>query len=347
MTYTYGWDLGGAHVKRVLLNERGNVESADQVACPLWRGIHHLRDALGQLSADASASKHAITMTGELVDLFGNRAEGVAEILRVFAETVPTRDSHVFCGDGFIDPEHANAQWQRAASANWRATALLAAMSLPHALVLDIGSTTTDITLIRNGKIVDRGYDDRTRLSNETLVYTGVVRSPLMSIAPRVPFEGAWVGVASELFATTGDVYRITEQLPEQFDHADTADGQPKTGAASMRRLARMIGCDADQFPENAWRRLARWYAARQADTIRLACDRQLSQIVVDDDVAVVGLGVGSFLAESVAQLLGLRCLDFAVVTAMPGIASRNLLPAINVCGPAFAVARLLHLARV
>ena len=61
----------------------------------------------------------------------------------------------------------------------------------------------------------------------------------------------------NELFATSADLYRVLELLPEGADQHPAADGGPKTVEASARRLARMIGADlADGDPAD-WRRLA------------------------------------------------------------------------------------------
>ena len=41
-----GWDVGGAHLKAVLLNNEGVVIAATQVYCPLWRGLRELELAI-------------------------------------------------------------------------------------------------------------------------------------------------------------------------------------------------------------------------------------------------------------------------------------------------------------
>ena len=40
-----GWDIGGAHLKAVLLDANGNVLNIKQLPCPLWRGLHELDSA--------------------------------------------------------------------------------------------------------------------------------------------------------------------------------------------------------------------------------------------------------------------------------------------------------------
>src|ERR1700712_4788133 len=77
-----GWDIGGAHVKACLLGD-GALRDVCQWPCPLWQGMEHLERALDLARARWSVKweagmDHAATMTGEMVDLFSDRAQGVA-----------------------------------------------------------------------------------------------------------------------------------------------------------------------------------------------------------------------------------------------------------------------------
>jgi hypothetical protein len=74
---TIGWDIGGAHVKACLL-QRGQVIDAAQWGCSLWQGLDHLARALEAARArwpGLGAAQHAVTMTGEMVDLFPDRED--------------------------------------------------------------------------------------------------------------------------------------------------------------------------------------------------------------------------------------------------------------------------------
>ena len=337
MTMTIGWDLGGAHVKTAVLDGNGGLARVAQRACPLWLGREHLEGALRELGGDSAGARHALTMTGELVDLFPDRARGVAVILEAFQAVIQASDVLVFAGAGFVDARTARANWSEVASANWLATAALVAGRAPDALVLDIGSTTTDVMVIADGRIHARGRDDHRRLAREELVYTGVVRTPVAAIADAVPFGGEWVGVIAEQFATAADIYRITGDLDPRFDQADTADGRPRSRDASMQRLARMVGCDLDRAPAAEWERLAHWLSHVQTERIRRACDRALSLGLIGPAAPVVGLGVGHFLAARLAARLDRPYVEFAALAGVP--ASERI--AVNTCGPAYAVAEL------
>jgi probable H4MPT-linked C1 transfer pathway protein len=334
-----GWDLGGAHVKLAVLTCAGALERVVQVPCELWLGLDRLEAALLTAAAGIGAEAvHAVTMTGELADLFEDRRAGVAAIADTFRRTLRTERILVFAGSGFVPVHAAGERWADVASANWLATASLVARLLPSALVIDVGSTTTDIVVVAQGDVDAQGRDDFARLAREELVYTGVARTPVMAIAQRVPFAGEWVGVMAEYFATMADVYRITGELDLAFDQHRTADGRGKSKEESMRRLMRMIGLDFEPAVAQDCEHLARWVAQAQRGLVRRGCDRQLSRGLLDSQAPVVGLGVGAFLAAQLAGELGRDYRDFATVA---GVAPEQR-DAVDVCGPAFAVARLL-----
>ncbi|MEO5696279.1 MAG: H4MPT-linked C1 transfer pathway protein, partial [Burkholderiaceae bacterium] len=77
-----GWDVGGAHVKACLM-QRGEVVDVAQWACPLWHGLDRLAPVIEAARSRwqrFDAAQHAVTMTGEMVDLFADREDGVRRI---------------------------------------------------------------------------------------------------------------------------------------------------------------------------------------------------------------------------------------------------------------------------
>ena len=237
-----GWDLGGAHLKAAAVARSGKVLWVRQLPCPLWLGLEHLDRAVASvLEEQPGARWHAVTMTGELTDFFRNRAQGVTGILSQFGKHVPASRTLIYAGmSGFLTPKRAAKKPEAVASANWAASAQLVASRVPDALFVDIGSTTTDIVPIRDGKLAVRGHNDYERLACEELVYTGIVRTPVMALAERIAFEGKRIMPMAEYFATAADVYRLTGELPEGADQLPAADNDGKTERDSARRLARM-----------------------------------------------------------------------------------------------------------
>jgi probable H4MPT-linked C1 transfer pathway protein len=337
-----GWDIGGAHVKVAAVDAGGRVVAALQVPCALWRGMDQLERALQQalaaLPAAGADAGHAATMTGELADLFADRAQGVQRIVETLQRQCGQTRLRVFAGErGFLDSEQAVQYPADVASANWLATAQLIAGRVGEALLVDIGSTTTDLVAVHNGRVAAAGRSDFDRLVSGELVYSGVVRTPLMAITDAIEFEGLRIPLMAEHFATTADVYRLTGELDERHDQHPSADGAEKTLPGSARRLARMIGRDARERPIAAWRTLAVSFRATQLEHIRRAVQQVLLRAAVTPAGVLVAAGSGAFLVPEPARALGRKSIAFARL-----LESRVEDPAsLSVCAPAVAVALL------
>ena len=330
-----GWDIGGAHVKAVLLAPDGRVGGVWHRAAPLWRGLGLMADAVRAIRGEArAADRHAVTMTGELADLFAGREEGVRRIGGCLAAALAPEPVRYFRpGRAFAAEPDADAA--EIASMNWLAAAEYAAGRVADAVLVDLGSTTADLTLLRAGRVRPAGRSDAERLASRTLVYTGVARTSLMSLARRVRVRGAWRNAMAEHFATTADVYNLLGLLPEALRPFETADGAGCSVPESARRLARMVGEDhAAGAPIEPWRALAEHYAARQRD---LLADNLRAALPAGFAGSLIGAGSGRFALPAVAARCGLAYRDIdSLLPAAPAAA-----PALGDCLPAYAVAEL------
>lgn len=353
---TIGWDVGGAHLKAALLNEDGQVLQVVQVPSALWRGLGELESAIDLVLSQFKIrdAGHAITMTGELVDLFLNRKEGVIAISQVMEQRL-IGEKRFYTGalqadyQGFTTIADVAQHWQSIASANWLASAAYVASSLhanPYALLVDVGSTTTDIMVLKYCQPICKGFTDAERLQSGELVYTGIIRTPLMAISQHVLFEGQQTSTAAEYFATTADVYRLTGELLAEDDMTETADGKEKTLTASARRIARMIGRDAEEAELIVWVALAQSFRAAQFERLRDALRNHAANFTNQAAFTLVGAGVGRFLVKDLAAQMRLSYIDVAdlveVKSAMLAHAQKNKQWASS-CLPAVAVANLLH----
>ena len=306
------------------------------MACPLWRGLDHLTAALESVH-EPSEARHAITMTGELCDNFGSRVAGVAAIAETAVRVLGTSATRFYAGPaGWLAPGELNPNNAAScASANWYAMAQAVAQRRPNALLIDVGSTTTDFVPIADGRVACRGINDASRMGCAELVYTGVVRTPLMALADSAPYAGAAQGLAAEYFANTADIYRLRGELPECADLHETADGEDRSIEASGRRVMRMLGRDYAGEPERV-RRVADYFAYRQFDLLQRALLRVTSGMR-DNCTMIVAAGVGHFLVERLAAFNAIECVDFASLFELAG-ADAHL---VSTCAPAVAVAAL------
>lgn len=347
-----GWDVGGAHLKAALLSSSGELLQVLQVPCALWRGLNELELAIEivmqQFKSDHTY--HAITMTGELVDLFDSRQQGVLAISRAMQEKLSGEKQFYFANlnklnlqkQCFLNFSQVAQHWQKVASANWFASAELIAQQVNNALLIDIGSTTTDFILIQNSQVACLGFTDAERMQSQELVYTGVVRTPLMAITQQVKFAKVTTTTAAEHFATTADVYRLTNDLPTIDDIAETADGNDKSLHASARRLARMIGRDVEDASFVAWLDLAQEFKAQQLTRLKHIAQAHTQRANDIQRLQVIGAGVGRFLVKEIAIALGLNYLE-ATLNSVQNPKLGNSLHFANVCFPAYAVANLAY----
>jgi probable H4MPT-linked C1 transfer pathway protein len=308
-----GLDVGGVHVKGARA-ESGRLVDAFQIAAPTTAGLDTLAAALAEARDRLGAvGRYAVTITAELADVFPSRGAGVAALEVLIGRVLPADRTMVYGGRaGFLPLSDAAGHAGDVASANWHATASLVARLLPDALLADVGSTTADLIPVAGGRPVGRGYGDAERIAAGELLYTGATRSFVMAIAERVPFAGAWQPLMNEYFASMADVRRLTGELEDGVDQQATADGRGKSVAESRARLARMLGRDADDADEEAWRQVAHYLGERQLRSLHDAAAQVISHGRLAADAPVVGAGIGGFLTRALAERLGRRWLAFA-----------------------------------
>jgi probable H4MPT-linked C1 transfer pathway protein len=320
-----GLDIGGANLKAAHSN--GHALS---VPFELWKHPELLPDALGRLINDMPpANALALTMTGELCDCFESKRKGVLAILAAVETAAEDKPVRIWRNDGrFVDLATARATPLQAASANWLALATFAGRYAPSgsALLLDIGSTTTDIIPLRDGRPVPQGRTDPERLRSSELVYTGVRRTPLCAVL------GTYG--AAEFFATTLDAYLILEAIPENAGDCRTADGRPATKAAAHARLARMLCADLETSTADERRRMAERVLLRQVHALDSAIQTVAARLPGVPQTVLLA-GEGEFLATSALQ----EQKTFPPCRAV--VLSAELGPAISQAACAYAVAML------
>ena len=309
-----GWDIGGAHLKAARISD-GALAAVVQQPCALWCGTDALtqawRHSATALNTDRR-TEHVITMTGELADCFADRNEGVERIVSLVSGYVQ-KPFKVYAGSaGFVEADDAVRCATQIASANWHATAKYLGRSLGAGILADIGTTTTDIVAF-DPQGASALRNDHERLRTGELVYTGVVRTPVMALTDSLLVNGAQLPLVAELFATTADVYRILGRLPEHADQYPSCDGGEKTPLASMVRLARMFGCALGN--NTNWADHAQCLADEQMNKIEKAYRKVVSVIGtqwIAADAPLVGAGVGRFLVRDLAAAVGRPYLDFS-----------------------------------
>jgi probable H4MPT-linked C1 transfer pathway protein len=307
---TLAVDIGGANTKAAWLDG----ESLRTVSRPfeVWRDRAALsavlRDVAGEVAA-RPAHAVAITMTAELSDAFRTKRDGVAFVLDAAEDALGEVPLSVLTTAGeLVSVRAARARPWDVAAANWVATALAVAEAHADALLIDVGSTTADVVPIAAGRVAATGHNDLERLLAGELVYTGVLRTNLAAIAPRVPVRGGWCPVSSEYFAISADVHLVLGQLPPEAYDCPTPDGRPATVAFARERIARLVCADVDQLDDDELDAIAAFLHREQLRQLEDAARRV--ERPLPSAAPVVAVGSGAFLGREVAARLGRAVAD-------------------------------------
>jgi len=284
-----GLDIGGANLKAATPDG-----AAAQWPFALWRQPEQLADELQKLLEafpHQDIGRFAVTMTGELCDCFRTKRQGVRHILDAVKQVAAGRRIDVWVTDGgFVPIEMAYTLPRLVAASNWQALATYVSRIAENAILVDVGSTTTDVIPIVAGEVAARGRTDEERLPSGELVYTGVRRTPICALLGK--------RVMAEFFATTQDAYLLLGQLPEDCEDCETPDSRPAMREFAEGRLARMLGGDVETIPADLILGLAIEVELHQRGMLVDAI-RQVRERMLIAPTAVIVSGAGEFLAQA------------------------------------------------
>jgi probable H4MPT-linked C1 transfer pathway protein len=270
-------------------------------------------------------------MTAELSQAFRTKREGVAFVLDAMESVFPSDRLHVYTVPGeFVSPGVARSRSLEVAASNWSATARWVAGRNPTCMLIDVGTTTTDLIPIIEGEVMAEGSTDPDRLRTGEMVYTGALRTPAEAVATRVPLRHGTSGVSAEGFALMGDVHVWLGRLDPKDYTSPTPDGRPTTREYAGERLARVVCGDREMLDDQMIGRIATALARAQRDLVVGALLRLRRQHPLIETAVVAGLG--EFIGTEAAECAGLKVVSLA-----------DQLGAAAITAPAVAVASLLR----
>lgn len=303
-----GLDIGGANLKAA--NIDGQILSQPFA---MWRQHSELPDALQAMAKQMKCEPDLVglTMTGELADCFESKAEGVDFIIDAVAKSFPKAEVRVWMTSSeFAEPEDAATLPELVSAANWHAQATWVARSIPDgsAILMDIGSTTTDIIPLHNGWPIPQGLNDFNRLLSGELLYLGAARTALSAVLQTVSINGQTCPVSAEFFATMADAAVVCGLAEERPNLTDTADGRPLTVHYAMNRIARMLCCDRTELSNQQIVSIAEQgvdvAVKKISDSLCVVLDRLKSEAGDDADAPILIIsGSGADLVFNAMQL--------------------------------------------
>ncbi len=287
-----GLDIGGANTKAVLLRD-GKVQGHWLRHIPLWKEKEGLKHFFEDLAGSTGPEVVGATMTAELCDIFDSKREGVIEVTEAVCEAFGDHACFFMSLDGtLLERGQALASPAKLAAANWVASGLIVGRKYPDCVLIDAGSTTTDIIPMKGGKPAAMGRTDFERLKTGELVYTGVLRTPVPFVCSRVRLDGEEIGVSSERFAIMADVYRVLGKLDGDDYTCETPDGRGKDVNSCMRRIARTLCCDLEEIGTDFVVKAAKYFHDKQVAFVAGSL-KKVMDLHELGPARVVGCGVG------------------------------------------------------
>ena len=302
-----GIDIGGANVKIA------TDDGVETIYCPLWEGAP-LGEILSRYrTADGAA---AVVMSGELADCFCTKMEGIAWITKTVREVFPAA---LFYG---TDGRFYDSAVPALAAANWLASAACLHARDPDGLLVDMGSTTTDIVPLRPLSAL-YGLTDLLRLQKGYLVYTGLLRTTVPAVIRTVTLEGVPTPISAEQFAISADAHLVLGHIGETDYSCDTPDRKGRDRIACLRRLARVVCADLDEIGEEGAVQVAETFWEAQQDTIRAAVRKAMDE---SGAVRTYTAGAGSGLLAASLGGVDLSVELGAGASALPAYAVSEVL---------------------
>jgi len=238
-----GLDIGGANTKA----SSPDGCYARSVYLPLWKDSR-LEDILFKIKEDCpDVEKVAVVMTGEGADSFLEKRLGVRYIKQKVESVFD--DVYYLSIDGTFEKDITDEK--KFFSANWIASVIKLMELEEDFLFIDMGSTTTDIIPVIDGRICSRKTDFE-RLLDGTLIYIGALRTDVSTMAEKVKIlsRDRYCPIAKERYAQMADVYNILGSIKEKDYICETPDGKGRSIEDSKRRLARIVCCDLEDLED-------------------------------------------------------------------------------------------------
>jgi len=299
-----GIDIGGANLK--IVDEHG----VHIHYCPLWKETP-VREILQEYS---KADNAAVVMSGELADCFASKQEGIEFLYNAVRDVFPEA---IFYG---TDGNFHTKPVSMLAAANWLVMADFLRFKYPDCLLVDMGSTSTDIIPLNAWNSL-KGQTDFDRLKTGMLLYYGLLRTPVSSLVRKVSLDGTEVFVSTEYFACSGDAHLLMKMISSDIYTTATPDSCTTSWEHCLRRMARMVCADVQEVGEAMILQIARGYVNEEMALVKSVVSSVMQRYGCKK---ILTVGIGSKILASWLNAHDLAAEMGSLSDAMPAWAVRE-----------------------
>ena len=306
-----GIDIGGAHIKIVGLDQFQNICLIKYRKCYLWKNPKKLKQEVTFINS-LSNNKNilcGVTMTAELCDIFPDRLTGAKTIINECKKI--KFKTFFYSNSKKIFEKFQSINLANLISMNWHSIGRYLSKFVNNAIVIDFGSTTTDFICIKNGKIINKAFNDFDRLLNGEIIYTGLIRTPIFAIKKSIKYKSKRFTIIPEYFSNTSDIYRINKKIKKEFDIDDETDLSNKSVIGSYKRIARSFGMDYHSKDKFLIEKLSKNIMNEQLNMIIKNTKKLLNKFYMKKKPLIILSGIGQevlkdlFKNDSVQLLAG------------------------------------------
>ena len=299
-TIYFGWDIGGANTKITIFNSSHKICDFYFKNINIWSSISDFEDFVIKISKKYTDSDtyHFITLTAEGCDNFENRSHGVKSIINLCDMHLSGEKKYYSNKNKYISFEDALKNPIELYSTNWMLTLNYLNNQKKINLIIDIGSTTTDF--VYRDMSISENINDFMRLSNKTLLYQGVIRTPVPMFADNIKFSEIEIPIINEVYATSGDVFCILKDIKFENNSYTGSDNLPYTEKNSFNRISRLIGKDFNQKDKDL--------ILSCAKDLKIKFEKYIIQYIrnieklVTNDLVITSIGEGRNLIQEICQ---------------------------------------------
>ena len=302
-----GWDIGGANTKVCVFDQNSIIINLHTKNIKVWDNFSDIKLFFKYISNIYKNYEiyNFITITAESCDNFTDRKHGMTSILENCSNHIIGNKLFYTNANKFVDYNSAINKTEKLFSTNWMLTSKFLNSKKNIDLIIDIGSTTTDI--IFKDMHIGNNINDYMRLVNKTLLYQGVVRTPLSMMADNVLYRGNNISLVNEVFATTGDIFNLNNDIDfSKLDYLGS-DNLQFTKVNSFTRLARIIGLDYKESEREHLIVLSKYFKElfilKIIENIKIIFSNKI------EDITISAIGEGRFLIEEISDKCGVKYL--------------------------------------
>jgi len=300
-----GWDIGGANTKISVFDSNFRIVELHIKNMQIWNNLSEIIYLFKNISDIYKSYDiyNFITFTAESCDNFQNRKSGILLLLD-YCNSYLSGDIKYYCNnDTYINYKNAIEFPNKLYSTNWILTSKFLNKINNINFIIDIGSTTTDF--IYKDMNIDDNINDYKRLINKTLLYLGVVRTPIPMLTNEVKFRNINISLVNEVFATTGDIFNITNDIDFTNSQYIGADNLALTKENSFIRLARLLGKDYKKSDKNYLIDMS--FYIKRLFIKKIFNNLNLLTKIKNKELIMTSIGEGSFLIKEICELYNIK----------------------------------------